>query len=189
MSWTPAYQAQFAKPLVNQLIAIIQRDQAAALAVVNAARATDGNPALNPIAEFRKGPRAHVVLPSLFVAIGPDEFDSAADPSVRKQTVRIRLDLDTGQYDQEMAQENSWDYARMLDMVISSAEIFDAAGWEAPLPIQHDTVPSGITVPNAFGTVKNVFIESQVPGLAALEEYEGPIMRISLTVLFELQET
>ena len=34
----PRYQAGFAKPLVNQLIAILQRDQQAALDIVNAAR-------------------------------------------------------------------------------------------------------------------------------------------------------
>jgi len=37
MSWTQAYNAQFAKPLVNQLIAIIQRDQPSALAAARPA--------------------------------------------------------------------------------------------------------------------------------------------------------
>ena len=46
------YQAQFAKPLVDQLIAVFQRDQQAALDIVNAARPA-GRP-LGPFAAFLK---------------------------------------------------------------------------------------------------------------------------------------
>src|ERR1019366_9717775 len=65
MAWVQAHNAQFGKPLVNQLIAIIQRDQAAALTVVNAARAMDGNQPLGPIAEFHKGPGVRTGWPWL----------------------------------------------------------------------------------------------------------------------------
>ena len=190
MSWTQAYRAQFAKPLVNQLIAIIQRDQAAALAVINAARASAANPALSPITEFHKGATSRTGWPWLYFEIGPTNFNRGDDKATRHQEVRIDLILDTGQYDLEMAQEDAQDYARMLDMIVSSAGPWPSLGdWTASLPIQHETVPSGTTLANASGTVNDVFVESHVPGQIAATGIEAPMMRISVTVLFELEET
>jgi hypothetical protein len=190
MSWLQAYSAQFAKPLVNQLIAIIQRDQAAALSVINAVRSTDGNQPLAPLAEFHKGPGPRTGWPWLSLEIGPTNFDRDADKAIRHHELRINLALDAGQYDQEMAQEDAQDYARLLDMIITSAGPWPSLGdWTTPLPIQHETVPSGITVPNAAGTVNDVFVESHLPGKVSVEGIDAPVMRITLTVLFELEET
>jgi hypothetical protein len=190
MSWTQAYQAQFAKPLVNQLIAIIQRDQASALTVINAARAVDGNQALSPIAEFHKGPGPCTGWPWLYLEIGQTNFNRGDDKGTRHHEVRVNLALDTGQFDLEMAQEDAQDYARLLDMIITSAGPWPALGdWTTSLPIQHETVPSGQTAPNAPGTVNDVFIESHVPGKVSVPEAEAPVMRVTLTVLFELEET
>jgi hypothetical protein len=190
MAWVQAYNAQFAKPLVNQLIAIIQRDQAAALAVINAARAADGNQALCPISEFHKGPGARTGWPWLSLEIGPANLERGDDKTTRHHEVRISLALDTGQYDQEMAQQDAQDYARLLDMIITSAGPWPALGdWTTSLPIQHETLPSGRTAPNAPGTVNEVFVESHVPGKVSLPEVDAPVMRVTLTVLFELEET
>jgi hypothetical protein len=189
MSWTQAYAAQFAKPLVNQLIAIIQRDQTSALAVVNAARAVDGNQPLVLVTQFHKGPGPRLGWPWLSIEIGPTNFDRGDDKATRHHEVRINLALDTGQYDQEMALEDALDYARMLDMIITSAGPWPSLGdWTTPLPIQHETVPSGTTMPNAAGTVNDVFVESHVPGKISVEGIEAPVVRITLTVLFELEE-
>jgi hypothetical protein len=190
MSWNQAYAAQFAKPLANQLIAIIQRDQAAALSVINTARAADGNQPLSAISEFHKGPGARTGWPWLYLEIGPTNFERGDDKTTRHHQVRINLALDTGQYDQEMAQEDAQDYARLLDMIISSAGPWPSFGdWTTPLPIQHETVPGGTTAPNAGGTVNDVFIESHVPAKVDMPEVDGPVMRVTLTVLFELEET
>jgi hypothetical protein len=190
MSWTQAYNAQFAKPLVNQIIAIIQRDQAAALAVVNASRATDGNQPLCSIAEFHKGPGPQRGWPWLSLEIGATNFERGDDKATRHHEVRINVALDTGQYDQEMAQEDAQDYAHLLDMIITSAGPWPSLGdWTISLPIQHETVPSGTTVPNAAGTVNEVFVESHVPGKVSVPDVDVPVMRVILTVLFELEET
>jgi hypothetical protein len=188
--WSQAYQAQFAKPLVNQLIAIIQRDQAAALSAVNAARTADGNAPLDPIQEFHKGPAARTGYPWLFFEIGPNQFVRSDDLTTRRQQVRINLLLDAGQYDQEMAQEDAQDYARLLDMIVTSAGPWPGyADWTTPLPIQHETVPSGLTSPNAAGSVQEVFVESHVPERVRPEGGETPLMRIVISVVFELEET
>jgi hypothetical protein len=189
MSWSPAYNARFAKPLVNQLIAIIQRDQPAALASINAARATEGNQPLCPLTEFHKGPGVRTGWPWLFMEVGSTNFNRDADKTTRHHEVRINLVVDTGHYDQEMVQEDAQDYARMLDMIISSAGPWPSlADWTTALPIQHETVQSGTTVPNAGGSVSDVFIESHVPAKISVPGVDAPVMRITLTMLFELEE-
>ena len=189
MSWTQAYNAQFAKPLVNQLIAIIQRDQASALAVINASRAMDGNLPLVAITEFHKGPGARTGWPWLALEIGPTNFERNDDKTTRHHEVRVNLVLDTGQYDQEMAQQDAQDYARLLDMIITSAGPWPSLGdWTTALPIQHETVPNGTTGPNAAGTVNDVFVESHVPAKVSVPEIDGPVMRVTLSVVFELEE-
>src|SRR5947209_6267366 len=122
MPYIPAYSALFAKPLLNQLIAIIQRDQAAAIAIVNGS--------LQTINEFHKGPGMRTAYPWLTLAVDGMSFDRAAHPQTRHEFARVSLALDVGQFDQEFAQDNAQDYARMLDVAITSAPSSD---WTAPL--------------------------------------------------------
>jgi hypothetical protein len=177
MSYTPQWNALFAKPLLNQAIAIIQRDQAAALAIVN--------PALSPIAEFHKGPGLRTAFPWLTLSLDGLAFAEEV-LGTRQSRPRIALTLDVGQFDQEMAQDNAQDYARMLDMVITTASDSD---WETPLPISQETVPSGMTSPNASGSVKEVYVESHRYGVVTLEAIETPVLRVAVNLEFVLEET
>ena len=137
-----------------------------------------------------KAPARGRVGPGSLLEIGPTNFERGDDKATRHHEVRINLALDTGQYDQEIAQEDAQDYARLLDMIITSAGPWPSLGdWTSALPIQHETVPSGTTVPNAAGTVNDVFVESHVPGKVTCQELDVPVMRVTLTVLFELEET
>jgi hypothetical protein len=179
MPYTPAYNATFAKPLLNQLIAIIQRDQAAAIAVVNSG--------LAPIKEFHKGPGQRTAFPWLTLAVDGTAFDrEGAQTFTRLSRSRVSLALDVGQFDQELAQDNAQDYARVLDVVITTAAPSD---WQTALPITHETVPSGTTQPPAASAVKDVFVESHSYGIVTLEAIQAPALRVTLGVLFELEET
>ena len=176
MSYTPSYSATFSKPLLNQLIAIIQRDQSAALQLVN--------PGLSPINEFHKGPGMRTAFPWLALAVDSTKFDGQA-LGTRKSTTRVILALDVGQFDQDMAQESGQDYARVLDMVITSAPLED---FMSPLPILHQTAPGGLTIPPEAGSVKEVFIVSHSYGLVTLKEVQMPVLRVTLDLQFELDE-
>ncbi len=178
MPYTPAYNALFAKPLLNQCIALIQRDQAAAIAVVN--------PGLALINEFHKGPAMRTAFPWLTIAGDSVVFDREAQTSTRHENMRVSLALDVGQFDQEMAQDNAQDYAHVLDMVVTSAT---PADWEALLPITHETVPGGWTSPPAAGSVKDVFVESHNYSSVRLKEIEAPVICVTLNVQFVLEET
>jgi hypothetical protein len=176
--YTPAYNALFAKPLLNQIIAIIQRDQASAIGIVNSV--------LNPINEFHKGPGLRTAFPWLTLAVDGVTFVREAQAFTRQQQTRVSLALDVGQFDQEMAQDNAQDYARVLDMVITTASTAD---WQTALPITHETMPGGTTSPNASGSVKEVFVESHHYGLVTQQGIDIPVLRVALAVLFELEET
>ena len=179
MPYAPAWNATFAKPLLNQLIAVIQRDQAAVIALVN--------PLLAPINEFHKGPGARTAFPWLTLAIDRTVFD--ADSSqlfTRRSRSRVSLALDVGQFDQEMAQDNAQDYARVLDIIVTTAPVAD---FTAPLAIAHETVPGGTTTPNGAGTVKEVWVESHNYDLVTVQGIDVPALRVTLTLLFELEET
>lgn len=178
MAYQPAYpNSLFAKPLLNQLIAIFQRDQLAVLQIVN--------PSLSPIIEFHKGPGARTAFPWLTLAADSVVFDRQAGGS-RASEARVTLTLEVGQFDQEMAQDNAQDYARTLDILVTSASLSD---FVTPLPIAHETVSAGITTPSAFGAVRDVFVEAHRYSVVTLPEIDVPVLRVTVTVLVDLEET
>jgi hypothetical protein len=104
----------------------------------------------------------------------------------RQSRPRISLVLDVGQFDQESAQDYAQDYARVLDMVITTASESD---WETALPISQETVPSGTTSPNAGGSVKEVFVASHRYSIVTLDEIQTPVVRVTLNTDFVVEET
>jgi len=187
MSYTAAYNALFAKPLLNQLIAVIQRDQAGAIAIVNSN--------LQVINEFHKGPGARTAFPWLTLALDGLAFSEEVAPypssGPRVWDAHCSLALDVGQFDQEMAQDNAQDYARVLDMIVTSADLNGSgpySSWVSVLPIAHETVPSGTTMPNAPGSFKEVFVASQRYSLTTRNEIEAPVLTVTTSVIFRFQE-
>jgi hypothetical protein len=178
MTYTPAYNSLFIKPLVNQCIAIIQRDQASAIAIVNSNLAA--------ISEFHKGPGMRTAFPWLLVETDGVAFDEDAHPYTRSQKASLSLALDIGQSDQEMAQDNAQDYARVLDMIVTTASVAD---WITSLPIAHETVPGSVTRPGAAGSVKEMFVASHNYSVVTAQEIQAPILRVTLALRFRLEET
>jgi hypothetical protein len=139
---TPRYQAQFAKTLVNQLIAILQRDQQSALDVINAGR--PAGRALKRIKAFHKEAAPIQNWPALVLVAQQTAFDAASDAELRSQRVSFFCALALTGTDPEWLSEDAMDYLRAVDMVLTSAPLSD---FYAALPIAHSTVPSGATTP------------------------------------------
>ncbi len=137
---TTRYQAQFAKPLVNQLIAILQRDQQAALDVVNSTRPPGR--ALKPFAAFHKEAAPVQNWPALVLVAQEISFDSNSDADLRTQTLRFFCAMAITGTDPEWLAEDAMDYLRAVDIILSSAPLAD---FSAPLAIHHRTVPGGMT--------------------------------------------
>lgn len=149
MSFSAAYNAQFAKPVVNQVIALVQRDQRAALNLVA------GTDVLDSIAEYRKDFVPSLRYPALVVVARQTSFEPAADPGRREETHSLLLALRVVHHQPDELADRAMDYLRALDMVLSSAAYAD---FETSLPIEHPTVPSGMTAPLAAGSTKDVFV-------------------------------
>jgi len=134
------YQAGFAKPLVNQLIAIMQRDQQAALDLVNAAR--PAGRALKPFAAFYKEAGTVQNWPAVVLVAQEVAFDADSDADLRAQTLRFLCAMAITGTDSEWLAEDALDYLRAMDMVLTSAPLGD---FYLPLAIDHRTVPDGAT--------------------------------------------
>lgn len=134
------YQAQFAKPLVNQLIAIFQRDQQAALDIVNAARPPGRE--LKPFVAFHKEVGTVQNWPALVLVAQEVSFDNDSDADLRTQTLRFICAMAVTGNDPEWLAEDAMDCLHAVDIVLTSAPLAD---FYAPLTIDHRTVPTGQT--------------------------------------------
>ncbi len=136
----PTYNAQFARPLVDQLIAIVQRDQQAALGIVNATRASSR--ALNPFVGFYKEAGAMQNWPAIVLVAHSTVFDVNSDIALRSETVEFFCGMAITGTDPEWLAEDAMDYLRAVDMVLTSIQFSD---FYTPLAITHTTVPGGMT--------------------------------------------
>jgi hypothetical protein len=134
------YQASFAKPLVNQLIAILQRDQQAALDILNAARPAGRE--LAPFKAFHKEAGTVQNWPAIVLVAQDVSFEANSDADLRTQSVRFLCAMAITGTDPEFLAEDAMDYLRAVDMVLTSAPLED---FYAPLAIEHRTVPDGET--------------------------------------------
>jgi hypothetical protein len=135
------YHAQFAKPLVDQLIAIFQRDQQAALDIVNSTRPV-GRP-LGPFAAFLKEATPIQNWPALVLVAQQVNFDLVSDIDLRAETLSFYCAMALMGADPEWLAEDAMDTLRVVDLVLTSAPLED---FYTPLPISHTTVPSGTTL-------------------------------------------
>jgi len=169
----------FARPALDQTIAIVQRYQAAAIAAVN--------PKLDQIDEFHKGPKMRTAYPWLTVSYEGTLLPETSQQSIEQHLVLI-VGLETGDFDSETGQETAIDYLRMLDYVFRKLAAF--SDWETALPIVNDSVPSAITTPWPTGTVKQVFIERHEQSiLPAGEKRDSPALKVTLHLRFDLEES
>ena len=139
---TPKYSARFAKPLVDQLIAIFQRDQQAAFDVVNARRPA-GRP-LGAFAAFLKEAAPIQNWPALVLVAQQVSFDAESDAGLRSESVHFFCAAALAGMDPEWLAEDAMDTLRVLDLVLTSVPLSD---FYTPLAISHTTVPGGLTTP------------------------------------------
>ncbi len=139
---TQRYQATFAKPLVNQLIAILQRDQQEALNILDAGR--PAGRALKPFGAFHKEAGTVQNWPALVLVPQETAFDTNSDADLRTQSVRLVAAMAITGADPEWLAEDALDYLRAVDIVLTSAPLGD---FYVALAINHRTVPAGVTSP------------------------------------------
>jgi hypothetical protein len=162
------YQAQFAKPLVNQLIAILQRDQQAALDIVNATRPPGRE--LKPFQAFHKEVVNVQNWPALVLVAQDVSFETDSDADLRTETVRLLCAMAVSGTDPEWLAEDALDTLRAVDIVLTSAPLED---FYAPLPVDHRTVPGGETSGLDAATTKILDLRILRHDLGALVSRRG----------------
>lgn len=181
----PEYDAQFAKPLVNQLLAILQRDQQTALDLVNADRPAGRE--LKPFAAFHKEAAPIQNWPALVLVVQQTSFDAASDSGLRTESVHFFCAFALTGTDPEWLSEDAMDYLRAVDIILTSVPLSD---FYASLSISHVTVPGGTTKPldPAVSKVKDLRVEEH--NLGALVTRRGGAMARGPQISFvvELEE-
>jgi len=183
MPYTARYAATFIKPLMFQAIAIIQRDQAAAIALVNAA--------LNPVNEFHFGPVMPTADPWMYLKGGRIAFVPDDDEQTRDWHGVLQLALYHSNTDPEQGQLNILDYGRVLDMILTSCGPPPTyVDWMTALAITSNYVSGGVTTPPpSTSKINEIFIEGHDPEIVRLVGQDNPLWRVLVNVTFHLEET
>jgi hypothetical protein len=131
MTWTSRFQAGFAKPLIRQLVAFVQRDQRAALDWVG----TGYEKPLADIVSYQLSPMAIPQFPGILIAPGPTVFDRDSTGSL-KYTTSVYCVIALTHQSQDTLSELLQDYVRALDALFNTLPLSDFhSSWDLNLPI------------------------------------------------------
>ncbi len=168
MAWVSKYNAQFTKTLIRQLVAIVQRDQRAALDFVGGA---------NVLLDIQTYQIAHATLPQFpAVLIAPmnSQFVQEAVGSLQSGN-KIYCAVAVAHQNSQVLAELSQDYVRALDAIFNTLTSDNNLyqfyqSWPLTLPSLGGggnlTSPAGPTpgsiqtTPLAAGSVKELFVVS-----------------------------
>jgi len=182
-----AFNALFADGLVEQVIAIIQNNQAAAIA----AYGTTPFGGLDEIGDYHKGPVAAPNFPCCTVVAGEPVFDPESSTGVRDYVLPVTVFLDLRLTDPDQLADWSYKYARVLDQIISTvtSKGDDLTAFSTAQAITWPpNTAARLTTPFAAGAVKNLFIHMHHIGLLPGDESQIPGHRISIPMEFHLIE-
>lgn len=184
MPYTPRWQAKFARPLLDQVIALVQRDQLDAIGALAAQGIVDAG--LKIINEFHTARMARVAFPWLLVWVSANQMDVESQQT-RHQAIELYVAVESGYINQEDAQDAAHQYLAVIDSIIETADETD--GFELSLPCKLTNKPSFNTAPWPVGTVKRVQVTGHTVDAIAVEGYDNPAVRATVHVRVELEET
>lgn len=161
MSWTSAYNSNFTKLMIRQLMAIIQRDQRAALDWVAGADVLLG------IQNFQLAPTPTSQFPALLLAPTRSHFDQQAVGSLHYST-NVYCGIAVTHQDAQVLVEMVQDYVQALNAIFNTLVLPD---FYVSLPLSLSFLgsnnpssspsPGNVnTVPLVVGTVKELFVLS-----------------------------
>ena len=191
-AFQPSFSALFSGALVEQVLACVQNNQAAAIA----AYASNPFPpqfggTLDAITDFHKGIVAAPQFPCLTVVAGDEEFDKQQGPQMRKYRVPVFVHLDISYTDPDQLADWSYHYARLLDQIFSTVtyRLTSTVVWESSQAIiWPGSSGARNTVAFATGSVKLVSVSPAHIGLVPGDAEATPVHRISICLEFEMEE-
>jgi hypothetical protein len=185
MAWTSKFQAGFTKPLIRQIVGILNRDMQAALDNVSGAPGS-----LHAFAEWDLATVARENFPACVIFPLTVEFDAESLGTLAEKTALLVTVAVTHQ-DANVCAESAQDYVRAVDEVLNSAWWLTPADFTlATLPLPSPPFASGATTPGLeAGALTRVFVHEH--SYDDLKRTRRGMFETtaSLTVVVELEET
>lgn len=185
MAWTSKFQAGFTKPLIRQVIGILNRDIQAALDNVSGAPGSLAKFAEWDLATVATQNFPACVIFPLTVAFDPESLGTLAEKTALLVTVAVT------HQDANVCAESAQDYVRAVDEVLNSAWWLTPSDFTlATLALPSPPFASGATTPGLeAGALTRLFVHEH-----AYEDLKRTRQGMfetsaSLTVEAELEET
>lgn len=126
MAWTPKYDALFIGPLIENVITIIKRDEAEALAWAN------GGTSLPGFATHQQARRADVRYPFLAVLANETDLEESEEEAFLEEESKLIVEVALVNADPNLLAATLFRYVQALDSIIRSASPEDLAAGMAP---------------------------------------------------------
>jgi hypothetical protein len=191
MSWQALFKLSLGFTLIDQLIALVQRDQAAALEYVLANfPALPQGVTVVPVQFFFRGPGSKPQPPYIIVSVQGPDYDLNAEPPL-KGTHAFTVICDCGDFDNEDVVWQAQVYALTL-MQVLTASLYGpgpADLCQALTLTENDGTTTRTTVPPAAGTVTNCMVHAaKLEIQPGSDERPTPLMRVAINGSFDLND-
>ena len=101
----------------------------------------------------------------------------------------IDINLIACAFDSEYSQQRALNYMRVIDGILRNAgQPYGYADWCTPLPIIHETVPSGLTNPLPVGAIKNILISREELEPVNVKGMSNPYLSVTIELLVGFAE-
>lgn len=178
-----AYGATLTKPLVRQLLALIQRDERAALDFVGGANV------LPDFASYQLAPLTIPQFPSVLVVPTDVEFDRDSSGGALRYVARLEVEIAVLNQDPQMLAELAQDYLAAMTALLTSLPLSDFyADHDLRLPIL-GAAPA-VAAALAIGSVKDLWIaRHEISEIRKKRDGSGFAMAAGLEVLVDREES
>lgn len=194
MPFVPIFAAAFPDALIEQVMAIVQANQADAIAAFGNTQFSGVNGyLLEEIVDFHKGPIAAPGNPCMTVTASTPAFNYDGSPDLLDYHTTLTCWLDLVYMDPEQLADWTLKYTRLLHQIFSTVSSAgqDLTPFTTPMMVEFPTGSEPrLTVPPAVGAVKALEMAWDQPGvLAADEDSKVPSkIRIPFHLTFHMME-
>ena len=186
MSFTPYYNALFTKPLIRQLVAIVQKNMQSALDIVTGAPGT-----LQTFAEYNLALLPPENPPSLIVTPPPLLKIDENSQQTERSGGNIHFIINVANQDRNILAEQVQDYLRALSYVLDT-EGSNAAASQSDmyksLPISLPFLTITATTPIQIGTLVYMRVTGHELGGLVSGVFDGFLQTAGLTLRIDLEE-
>jgi hypothetical protein len=185
MAWVAADSSNLTKPLVRQILAIINRDCQAALDWASGAPGS-----LQPFVEYDMALMPVQQFPALLLAPEGDSFD-VGSPDTDKQTVRMYCSLAVTHQDRNALAERVQDYVKAVREILKASWFLTAGDfYSTSIAMPSPPFLSTETSPGLNpGALKDLFVSAAAYDEMRRNAQSGWMMSATMAIQCEMEES